>query len=91
MMQLDARAGTRSTKTVRFDEPNKQSFLLIPIAEEMRERCETNTETKARKDAGGTRVEGFDDVVREEHRKQDEEDDFGERKTTRKHDLPTNE
>ena len=32
---------------------------MIPIAEEMRERCETNAETKARKDAGGTRVEGW--------------------------------
>ena len=52
-------------------------------AEEIRERCKTKTE------ACMTRTEEVDDVVREgseEQRKQDEEKELGERKTTRKHD-----
>ena len=59
-------------------------------AEEIRERCKTKTEMKVRKEACVTRVEGMDDVVREEsdeQRRQDEEEEFGERKTTRKNDL----
>ena len=47
------------------------------------------TEIKARNEACVTRIDGVDDVVREEseeQRNQDEEEEFGERKTTRKHD-----
>ena len=58
-------------------------------AEEIRERCKTTTEISAREDACVTRIEAVDGVVREEsaeQTKQDEEEEFGERKTTRKHD-----
>ena len=44
---------------------------------------------RARKEACVTRIEGVDDVVREESEeqmKQDEEEELGEWKTTRKHD-----
>ena len=45
MVQLDARAGTISTKTVKFDEPNMDSVLrrgsVNQGAEEIRERCNT--------------------------------------------------
>ena len=47
------------------------------------------TEIKARNEACVTRIDGVDDVVREESEEQrrDEKEEFGERKTTRTHDL----
>ena len=46
------------------------------------------TEIKARNEACVTRIDGVDDVVREESEEQrrDEKEEFGERKTTRMHD-----
>ena len=49
---------------------------------ENRERCKTKTETNARMEGCVTRIDGVDDVVREEseeRRKQDEEEELGER------------
>ena len=48
-----------------------------------------NTEIEARKEVCVTRIARVDDVVREESDEQGkhgEEEEFGERKTTRKHD-----
>ena len=53
VVKLDALAGKRKTKNVRFDEPNTNQNM-----EDIRERCETKTEIKARKKACATRIEG---------------------------------
>ena len=77
---------------VRIDEPNMNEMTPVLQAasvnqnvEEIRERCEIKTDNEARKDMCVTRIEEVDDVVREEaeeQRMQDEEEEFGERKTT---------
>ena len=77
---------------VRFHEPCTNEITPVLQAasvnqnvEEIRERCETKTDNEARKDMCVTRIEEVDDVVREEaeeQRMQDEEEEFGERKTT---------
>ena len=74
VVQLDAQAGSRTTKTVRFDKPNA---------------ARPKTENEAGKEECVTRIEEVDDVEHEkseEQRKQEEEEELGERKTTRKHD-----
>ena len=70
-VQLDARAGTRSTKTVKFDEPCTGSVFRLPARTKVQDK--------------------FVNAVRPKQKlkhemKQDEEEEFGERKTTRKHD-----
>ena len=53
------------------------------------ERCKTKTKNEARKGVCITRIEEVDDVEHEktnERRKQEEEEEFGEWKTTRRHD-----
>ena len=57
--------------------------------DEICERCKTKTENEARKEVCVTMIEEVDDVEHEkseEQRKLEEEDEVGERKTTRKHD-----
>ena len=70
VVQLDAQAGSNTTINVRLDEPNT--------------KC-----GGARKEVCVTRIKEVDDVEHKksgEHKKQEEEEEFGERKTTRKHD-----
>ena len=58
------------------------------IVEEIVERCKTKTDNAARKDVCVTKIEEVDDVEHErsvKQRKQEEESEVGERKTTRKH------
>ena len=55
-------------------------------SEEIRERCDTKTKTKATKGVCVTSFEGVSDVVRgesEEQKKYDEEEEFGETNTVR--------
>ena len=92
VVQLDAQAVSRTTnkREVRRAEHERenvgfQAASVNQSVEEMRERCNTKTENTARTEACVTRIEEVGDVEHEkpEH---EEEGEFGERKTTRKHD-----
>ena len=64
-VHLDAQAGSRRTNNVRFDEPSTTVFV-----EEVRERCNANTDSEARKEVCVTWIEEVDDV---EHEKLEEQ------------------
>ena len=74
VVQLDARAGTRSMKTVKFDEPNTNSVIRWRARTNMRKKfvnaVRTTHNFQAREDACVTRIEEVDDVVREESEEQ---------------------
>ena len=62
---------------------------MNPNSEDIRERCQTNADIKARKEVCVTRIGGVDDGVLEGSEKQrdhDEEEEFGDWKTVLEHD-----
>ena len=80
VMRLDARAGTRSTKTVKFDELNTNSVSWWPARTNMRKTfvnaLRTTHNFKQERNECATRIEEVDDAAREEQeeqRKQEEE------------------
>ena len=98
VMQLDTQPCQKTTKSVRFNEEGVMKRMDVGFheagvtnnAEEIRERCKTETNIEMRRQGGMAKIDGVDEGGEVEgaggREESDEWEEFGNRKVVRKHD-----